>query len=283
MRKEETMKKILSGVFILTLVLSISLLTLPVAARNNTIASSTMVFSGNLTHIGGGAYVGTLPMVQESVAGLGDGEDGFDVFAEQGGCAYCEGYYGTGAWNCGGTDTYLIGYYAGNDHDAYPNPGGPWGGWYDPDCADWDKYSLELTADHWYLRYTPTGESPMSGEIEWYGDGTGYAYETDPGTLAAAHGGSDTDPTEYTAGSAQEWGWHCGWGEERIPLQYKGFRVTVTIGASPDDVEFDPSNPVGWETYPVSNIRVLLPWIALGVAISAGASLLVLRRRRTQS
>jgi hypothetical protein len=47
----------------------------------------------------------------------------------------------------------------------------------------------------------------------------------------------------------------------------------------------DPSDyynrlPVGWETYPVNKLRVLLPWIGLLVAIIAGASLLVLRRRR---
>ena len=42
-------------------------------------------------------------------------------------------------------------------------------------------------------------------------------------------------------------------------------------------------DPVGWETYPISKVRVLLPWIILGVAIVAGASLLVLRRRRAES
>jgi hypothetical protein len=40
---------------------------------------------------------------------------------------------------------------------------------------------------------------------------------------------------------------------------------------------------VGWETYPVNKVRVLLPWIALIAAIMAGASLLVLRRRQAQS
>jgi hypothetical protein len=40
----------------------------------------------------------------------------------------------------------------------------------------------------------------------------------------------------------------------------------------------DPT--VGWETYPISKVRVLLPWIALGAVIIVGASLLVLRRRR---
>jgi len=72
----------------------------------------------------------------------------------------------------------------------------------------------------------------MSGKMYWYGDGTGYAAETDPGTVKIDHGGSTTDPTEYTAGSAQEWGWHCGWGEERIPLELPGFAVQVTVGDS---------------------------------------------------
>jgi hypothetical protein len=40
---------------------------------------------------------------------------------------------------------------------------------------------------------------------------------------------------------------------------------------------------VGWETYSIGKVRVLLPWIALGAAIIVGASLLVLRRRRAQS
>ncbi len=43
-------------------------------------------------------------------------------------------------------------------------------------------------------------------------------------------------------------------------------------------------NPtVGWETYPINKVRVLLPWIALLAAIMAGSSLLVLRRRRVHS
>jgi hypothetical protein len=40
---------------------------------------------------------------------------------------------------------------------------------------------------------------------------------------------------------------------------------------------------VGWQTYPTNKVRVLLPWIILGAAIIAGATLLVLRRRRAQS
>jgi hypothetical protein len=46
-----------------------------------------------------------------------------------------------------------------------------------------------------------------------------------------------------------------------------------------------PGNPgaVGWENYPISKVRVLLPWITLGAVIVASASLLVLRRRRIHS
>jgi len=50
--------------------------------------------------------------------------------------------------------------------------------------------------------------------------------------------------------------------------------------------DWDPSHyynrptTVGWETYPISKVRVLLPWIGLLGAIIAGASLLVLKRRR---
>jgi hypothetical protein len=51
--------------------------------------------------------------------------------------------------------------------------------------------------------------------------------------------------------------------------------IGVTLGASGAG-----SGPVGWETRPVSKLRVLLPWIALVAAIIAGVSLLVLRRRR---
>jgi len=50
------------------------------------------------------------------------------------------------------------------------------------------------------------------------------------------------------------------------------------------DVEIDPYGPsygpVGWETRPINKVRVLLPWIALVVAILGGLSILVLRRRR---
>jgi hypothetical protein len=68
-------------------------------------------------------------------------------------------------------------------------------------------------------------------------------------------------------------------------------RITLQDGGLGDDdgaanqVIVDQGGPgqpgtVGWETHPTNKARVLLSWIALGIAVAAGASLLVLRRRR---
>jgi parallel beta-helix repeat protein len=70
--------------------------------------------------------------------------------------------------------------------------------------------------------------------------------------------------------------------------------ITVTLrdNVLPDDEDTVPGQitdqggpgepgAVGWATYPINKARVLLPWIALGLAAAAGASLLVARRRRT--
>lgn len=206
------MRKLVSTLLTLALVMSFAL-AVPVAAEDpvdppNTVESSTMIFQGSLTDNKDGTYSGTIPMVDEAAMSLGDKIAGFDVYAKWGGTAYIEGM---------DPDNWTI----GSNHDAYAAPG-PWGAWYDPDCADWEQYSLELTEDHWYLRYTSTSESPMSGTMDWH---TMYAAETDKGTDDTT--ADETDPVNcpYLAGSAQEWGWNCGWGEERIPLQFAGFDV----------------------------------------------------------
>jgi len=54
-----------------------------------------------------------------------------------------------------------------------------------------------------------------------------------------------------------------------------------TVGRIVDQGAPGFGEAVGWETYPVSRVRVLLPWIALLAAIAVGGSLLVLRHRRT--
>jgi hypothetical protein len=218
------MKKLVGVLLTVAVVLGLSLaMSVPVAAEDpidppNTVASSTMIFQGTLTYEGNGVYTGTIAMVNESATGLGDSIAGFDIYAKWGGCAYVLNYYGTGNWNCDGVDTAII----GSNHDAYSS-GGPWGPWYDPDCADWDCYSLELTADHWYLRYTATGESSMSGEMDW---NAMYAAETDKGTWDPEDDG--VGPYEvYADGGPQMWDWNAGAQVERIPLQFPGFDVSV--------------------------------------------------------
>lgn len=67
-------------------------------------------------------------------------------------------------------------------------------------------------------------------------------------------------------------------------------RITLQDGELGDDdltangVIVDQGGPggaaIGWETYPTNKARVVLPWIALFVAIVAGASMLAIGRRR---
>lgn len=55
--------------------------------------------------------------------------------------------------------------------------------------------------------------------------------------------------------------------------------VSVTLKSTEPPYN-PPYNPVGWQTYPINKVRVLLPWIALFAAIVVGVSLLALKRRR---
>ena len=221
----------MATLLIAVFVISVMVFIVPVMA--NDVASSTMHFYGPLSDAGGGVYTGTIPMTAGEyyvVGGPGESiwdQGGFDIYAKEGGVAYVLNYYGSGEWNWNNElDTYVI----GSDHDAYTRwyngQEPPWGPWYDPDCADWDCYSLELTANHWYLRYTATGESPMSGEMTWLGDFTGYAKETDKGTYDPEDDG--IGPYEvYEAGGPEMWDWNAGAQVERIPLEYPGFNVVL--------------------------------------------------------
>jgi len=205
------------------LIISALVFVLSAGSNANSIDSATLVFNGTLTDNGNGTFTGTIPMTagQYYVTG-GAGQaisvaGGFDVYARAGDCAYVQGYYGTGPFNCGSIDTYRI----GADNDAYPGQltGRPWGSWHNPDCADWDKYELQLTADHWYLRYSMTAESPMSGTMDW---ANMYASESDLGTQSGGNGGSAVH-----GGGPAAWDWDCGWGVEVIPLELPGFLVDV--------------------------------------------------------
>jgi hypothetical protein len=238
------------------------------SATANTIDSSTMWFVGELTDLGGGVFTGTIEATEGYfyVPGGPGGEThtggGFDVYGRQGGEAYVQGYYGTGPWNGpSGNDTYNIGYYTSAPHDAYPEPGGPWGSWYNPDVADWNTYSLTFTEDSWSLNYTPTGESPMSGSMSW---ASMYAVETDLGTQDGGHDGSAAH-----GGGAAAWDWDCGWGVEVVPLQHPGFEVGIApLGGGPEadlyEVFLQPS------AVPEPGTILLLGVAALGLA-GAGA------------
>jgi hypothetical protein len=66
----------------LIILTAVSFLVLVGSVNANTIASSTMIFQGELTDNGNGTYSGTLAMVDEEATGLGDQIAGFDVYAE---------------------------------------------------------------------------------------------------------------------------------------------------------------------------------------------------------
>ena len=221
-----------------------------VPAWANTIASSTMWFQGSLTYDSTtGSYTGTIKAIKGYYyvtggpgAAISTG-GGFDVYAKAGGTAYVQG-------NTPPTET------IGPNHDAY-SEGGLWGTWYNPDVADWDQYSLQLTANHWYLRYS-TGESPMSGTMDW---ATLFAAETDVGTdITTSHGGSAAH-----GGGAQAWDVDWGWGVEVIPLQFPGFQVAIMdLGGGQYRMALVPlGDPSGDGSTDVIDVRVCLQ-VALG-------------------
>ena len=230
---------------ILTICLFVIMFLAVGTAEANTVASSTMHFKGTLTPQGGNVYTGTIDMtVGEYYVTGGPGESistsgGFDVYAKEGGTSYIS--------VLPTPHTYTI----GSDHDGYPKIGTPWGTC-DPDVGDWDYYSLELTSDHWYLRYTEDSgfvATPMSGAMNW---SSMYAAETDAGT-------STGNNTPAPGGGPGTWDCNWGWLTESIPLQYAGFAVSLSPTGTPN--EFDVSlTPV-----PVPG-AVLLGLLGLSVA-----------------
>ena len=185
----------------------------------NSVASSTMIFEGPLAN-NGGVYTGTIPMVDEVFAQLGDFVAGFDVYARNGAEAVFADERGLV-----GPTAIIAGY------DAWPT--------WTPDTPDWDYYALTLTADSWQLVYNQNiprnwavcGGVPMSGTMDW---NTMYASETN---LGYCFGNPvNVAPVEPTyigwaalhGGGAACWDMDWLWGAEVVPLQYAGFAVTVT-------------------------------------------------------
>ena len=102
-----------------------------------------------------------------------------------------------------------------------------------------------------------------------------------------------TLPTAVPVGT--KWYKYNGGAWDALPIGGAGtnvITVTLTDGNLIQDEDHVPGQitdqggpggggAVGWETYPISKMRVLLPWIGLLVAIAAGVSLIMLRRRQT--
>lgn len=187
--------------------------------KANTAASATLEFEGELSSKGP-ALTGTIDMGPGSyyVPG-GDGahigvDGGFDVYAQAGGVAYVEGYYGSGPWNDGNVlDTYVV----GADNDAYPGEftGMPWGTWYDPDCADYYNYELVLGETTWAVRYKGTAHTPLAGTMDW---DTMYASEDDG-----------------------YWNANWTWGDDEIPLELSGFYLNIEETKGTYHVTMTPS------------------------------------------
>ena len=243
------------------------LLAVAGTAGANTVASSTMWFQETagwqLTKNPDGTYTGIIPMVRESTLGIGDGVNGYDIYARQGANAN---------FNPGGTVP------IGADHDAW---GPPW----TPDTPDWYQYSLQLTSTGWALRNHPGAANddgdpwydnsdgdtqtaagvPMSGSMNWT---TMIASETDVGQYISGTGtGLHPGWAAANGGGAGAWDMDWSWGSEVVPLQYSDFAVNVI--------------DLGGGDYRVSLTPVPEPVTMAGLALGIGGLARYVRKRRT--
>jgi hypothetical protein len=125
---------------------------------------------------------------------------------------------------------------------------------------------------------------PIGSPYEWreitLGSGYGLSAGTPYAIVVRATGGDASNYVCWRADSTPTYG-----GGMLLLSSNSGTNWTSAAGY---DLMFEewgdpPGRAVGWETRPINKVRVLLPWIALIAAIIAGATLLVLRRRRAQS
>lgn len=198
------------------------------AAGANTIASSTMVFEGELTVDSQERYVGIIAMVDDT---------DFDLYAEYGASAWFgDMVSGSPEW----TEQVI-----GGDHDAWPT--------WNPDTPDWYQYSLALSVDsgvaYWALRNHPGATAdhpwddvaywgsekppmgvPMSGIVYYSSTAASaiYAAETDVGAYLPGTGIPEiAGGAASKGGGAGAWDMDWSWGSEMVPLQLPGFDVDV--------------------------------------------------------
>ena len=235
----------------------------------NTIDSSTMYFEGALTADGSGGYTGTIPAVAgtyyiaggpgtvwNSISGryeTPDGQEavgGFDVYAQDGGCAYVQCFYSTVAWNCNGFDTAVV----PPSYDAYA-AGGPWGSWYAPDVADYQNYKLHLNGDGtWSVRGFDYSDA-YAGTINWN--------------------------SKYATETGQNWNPTWSWGEEDIPLECQGFEVTVTQNPTRGTYNVKMAPKCQSDEQPPDGQEIPeFPTAALPAVIAVGGYLMLRRRKQ---
>ena len=232
-------------------------------AAANTIGSSTMYFQGTLTE-DGGVYTGVANMLKETTEGIGDGVDGYDVYAKEGDTAWFGDKSGESVvW----TSQAIAG------HDAWPT--------WTPDTPDWYQYSVEFYEDggqtKWAVRnHAGSTESnphstaamgvPMSGIIDW---NAMVAEETEIGAYLPGTGTAEIPGGAASkGGGAGCWDMDWSWGSEMVPLQTPYFTVSVTSGGGGSyDVVMTPT--------PEPGTLVLLITAGLGVLVYAW------RRRRS--
>lgn len=235
------------------------ILAVNATAGATSVASSTMVFQGALTDVGGGVYTGVLAHVPGA---------GFDIYAKSGDSAWFGNDPGSGAvW----TEQPI-----GADHDAWPT--------WTRDTPDWYQYSIELTAATWAVRNHPgatatnpwddiaywggTGKAPMgvpmSGIMDW---GAMIAVETDTGAYLLGTGTPEIPGGAASkGGGAGYWDMDWSWGSEAVPLEYSTFAVHVDYVAG------------GTSTVTVSPVPEPMTMIAVGMAV-AGLGGYIRKRR----
>ena len=170
----------------------------------------------------------------------------------------------------GHTDGSWLKNFSDNDeYVLYVNPGGG--------CNIYEYDGLVTTYDP-DIEWTLTGwhQTILAGDIVNNPDGTITLRVRPFNTYRPFTNDPPVNNVEVFSGQLQTevWGY-----------RFAGSALVLGEGGSGEGSELDPilGGPVGWDTYPISKVRVLLPWIALGAAIIAGGSLLVVRRRRVQS
>ena len=159
-------------------------------------------------------------------------------------------------------DSWSVNFEDCDEYVLYINPGGGCNVYTYPNIPTYDP-TIEWTLTGW-------GQTILAGNIIDNSDGTITLRVQPRRTYRPFPADPPVNDVENFSGN--------------VECEVRGYRFAGSAFALGEGSELDAllGDAVGWATYPISGVRVLLPWIALGAAIAAGASLLVLRRRRAE-